>query len=46
MSKLFGWCLPGMNQHEICKTEFDWNGTPIKCECECHIEKETEGESE
>jgi hypothetical protein len=41
---LFGWCLPTMadEQHEGCKTEFEWQGLPVKCECVCHEQERKE----
>ena len=35
MSLKFGWCLPGINQHDACIEVMTWNGE-LRCPCECH----------
>lgn len=35
MSLKFGWCLPGIEQHDACIGSFQWTGELV-CPCECH----------
>ena len=35
MTLMFGWCLPGINQHTDCIAVMTWNGE-VRCPCSCH----------